>query len=81
VSKLLRLISVVLGIVGLAFLVLAVIYLTKTPHDLPSFIPGHVSHVQKHSRHYTKRAAASIVVAVIAFAGAAAAAIIPGRNA
>jgi hypothetical protein len=48
--------------------VIAVIYLTTTAPDLPSFIPGHVEHV-KHARKYSKRGIAAIAVAVAAFVG------------
>jgi hypothetical protein len=59
--------------VGVVFLVVGFVYLTKTPPDLPSFFPGVVSHPLKnhvYKHKYTKRAAASFVVAVVAFVGA-----------
>jgi uncharacterized membrane protein len=61
--------SWLLIVVGLAFLVLGIIYLTVTAPNLPSFIPGHVGPV-KHAHRYKKRAAASLAVAIVAFAGA-----------
>jgi amino acid permease len=61
--------SWLLIVVGLAFAALCVIYLTLTAPNLPSFVPGHVGHVL-HARHYKKRAAVSLAVAVVAFAGA-----------
>jgi hypothetical protein len=60
--------SWVLIVVGLAFLVVGVLYLTTTASNLPSFIPGHVAHV-KHAGKHSKRGIAAIVVAVAAFGG------------
>jgi amino acid permease len=60
--------SWLLIVVGLAFLVLGVIYLTITGPNLPSFIPGHVGPV-KNAGHYNKRGVASLAVAVAAFVG------------
>jgi hypothetical protein len=60
--------SWLLIVIGLLFIALAVVYLTTTAPDLPSFIPGHVAHV-KHARKYSKRGIAAIVVAVAAFVG------------
>ena len=66
-------ISWVLIVIGLLLIVVGVIYLTTGPLDLPSFIPGAVSHGRKgatYTKKYTKRGIASFVVAVVAFAGA-----------
>jgi len=55
-------------VLGLLFVAIGVIYLTTTAANLPSFIPGHVAHAD--SGKYKKRGLASIVVALVAFAGA-----------
>jgi amino acid permease len=54
-------------VVGVLLVVLGVIYFTTTAANLPSFIPGHIGHAD--SGKYKKRGVASIVVALIAFAG------------
>jgi hypothetical protein len=59
----------VLIVIGLLFVAIGVVYLTKTASHLPSYFPGHVRH-RKHQHHYTKRGAAALVVAVLAFVGA-----------
>jgi amino acid permease len=53
--------------IGLVSVVVGVIYLTTTAANLPSFLPGHVGHAD--SGKYKKRGVASIVVALVAFAG------------
>jgi hypothetical protein len=60
--------SWLLIVVGVIFLVIGIIYLTTTAPNLPSFIPGHVTHV-RHARKYTKRGIAAIAVSVAAFVG------------
>lgn len=62
-------ISWALVVVGLLFVVLAIIYFTTTAPDLPGFIPGHVEHVGR-ARKYSKRGIASILVAMVAFGAA-----------
>jgi Na+/proline symporter len=60
-------------IVGVLFVVLGIIYLTSTPPNLPSFVPGALAHPKpnhKYTHKYTKRAIASFAVAAVAFAGA-----------
>jgi uncharacterized membrane protein len=60
--------SWLLIVVGIAFVVVGVIYLTITAPNLPGFIPGHVAHA-RHARHYTKRGIAAVIVALAAFVG------------
>jgi uncharacterized membrane protein len=56
-------------VIGVIFLIVGIIYATTTAPNLPGFIPGHVGHA-KHARKYSKRAVASVVVAILAFGGA-----------
>jgi branched-subunit amino acid ABC-type transport system permease component len=65
-------ISWVLIVIGVALVVVGIIYLTSTPPNLPSFIPGAVAHPHAHRAYkhkYTKRAIASFIVAALAFIG------------
>jgi len=63
-----RLLAVVAAIVGIALVVVGVIYLAQTEHDIPSFFPGHVSHPSSH--HHVKHGIAAILLglACLAFA-------------
>ena len=78
-------ISLVLVAVALVFLIIGIIYLTKTTNNLPSFMPGRPSaHQLKLAicntgktnrpcftpRHFTKRGIAAIGLAVVALIGA-----------
>lgn len=63
-----RLLAVVAAIVGIALIVVGVIYLALNEHDIPSFFPGHVSHPATH--HHVKHGIAAILLglACLAFA-------------
>ena len=58
-------ISWILIAAGIVFAVVAVIYLTTTANNIPSFFPGHV-HL-RHAGKYTKRGIAAIFAAVVCF--------------
>lgn len=58
--------SIILGVVAVALIVVAVMYLVEPAHQLPSFIPGHTAHG---TRPRTKHGIAAAVVALIAVAG------------
>ena len=53
---------------GVICIVFAVIYLTTTAPNLPSFVPGAVTHV-KHARKYTKRGILALVIGLASFTG------------
>lgn len=56
-----------LAILGLVLIVVAVIYLTKSAEQLPSFFPGHqAGSAHKHSKH----GLAALILAVLSFLGA-----------
>ena len=63
-----RLLAVLAAIVGIALIVIGVIYMAFNEHDLPSFFPGHVSHASSH--HHVKHGVAAILLglACLAFA-------------
>jgi uncharacterized membrane protein HdeD (DUF308 family) len=63
-----RLLALLAVVVGIALIVVGVIYLTETEHQIPSFFPGHVSHPASH--HHVKHGIAAILVglACLAFA-------------
>ena len=66
-------ISWALIVVGVLLIVVGVIYMTKSPLDLPGFLPGAVAHARKgatYKQKYTKRGVAALIVAVGCFAGA-----------
>ena len=47
-----RLLAVLAAVLGIALIVVGVIYLVQNEHDIPSFFPGHFS--QPSSHHHTK---------------------------
>lgn len=55
---------------ALVCLVVAIIYFTFTPEDLPGFLPGHVSESPS-TQHYWKRGAAALLVVLALLAVAA----------
>jgi drug/metabolite transporter (DMT)-like permease len=60
-------VAVLLTVLGIIFVVLAVLYFADTAAKLPSFMPGH----QAGSMHkHTKHGILAAVLAVLAFAGA-----------
>ena len=63
-----RLLAALAALVGLALIVVGVIYLALNEHDIPSFFPGHVSHPASH--HHVKHGIAAILLglACLAFA-------------
>ena len=63
-----RLLAVLAAIVGIALIVVGVIYIALNEHDIPSFFPGHVSHPASH--HHVKHGIAAILLglACLAFA-------------
>jgi len=63
-----RLLAAVAAIVGVALIVVGVIYIALNEHDIPSFFPGHVSHPATH--HHVKHGIAAILLglACLAFA-------------
>jgi hypothetical protein len=56
-------VTVVLAVLGLAFIAVAVVYLTHTAGDLPTFFPGHEA---GSSHHHTKHGVAALAVGLIA---------------
>jgi amino acid permease len=63
-----RLLAVLAAIVGIALIVVGVIYIALNEHSIPSFFPGHVSHPSSH--HHVKHGIAAILLglACLAFA-------------
>jgi hypothetical protein len=57
----------VLIVVGILFVVVAVIYFTTSAADLPSVLPGHKANS---TRHHTKHGTAMLGLAVVAWIGA-----------
>jgi amino acid permease len=63
-----RLLAALAALVGLVLVVVGVIYIALSEHDIPSFFPGHVSHPVSH--HHVKHGIAAILLglACLAFA-------------
>ena len=59
--------AVILGIIGLVFIVVAIIYLAEPAKSLPSFVPGHIA---GSSGHHPLKAVGSLVVGIIFAVGA-----------
>jgi hypothetical protein len=56
-------------VVGIALIVVAVIYFAEPEHSLPSFFPGHASATSAEANHHhTKHGIAALVVALACFA-------------
>ena len=55
-------------VLGIAMIVVAVIYFVTPEHSLPSFFPGHASASDPEaSHHHTKHGIAALVVAIACF--------------
>jgi uncharacterized membrane protein len=63
-----RWLAMLAAIVGIALIVVGVIYIALNEHQIPSFFPGHVSHPSSH--HHVKHGIAAILLglACLAFA-------------
>jgi hypothetical protein len=63
-----RLLALVAALIGIALLVVGVIYIVENEHQIPSFFPGHASHPSSH--HHVKHGIAAILLglACLAFA-------------
>jgi len=61
-----RLLAAVAVVIGIALIVVGVIYLVHNEHDIPSFFPGHSS--QPSSHHHTKHGIAAFVLGLGCFA-------------
>ncbi len=63
-----RLLAALAALVGLILVAVGVIYIALNEHDIPSFLPGHVSHPAGH--HHVKHGIAAILLglACLAFA-------------
>jgi Na+/H+ antiporter NhaD/arsenite permease-like protein len=56
-------------VVGVALIVVAIIYFVQPEHSLPSFFPGHSSATSADANHHhTKHGIAALVVALACFA-------------
>jgi hypothetical protein len=57
------------ALLGVALIVVAIVYFADTAHSLPSFFPGHVSASSSEANHHhTKHGIAALVVALACFA-------------
>jgi hypothetical protein len=55
-------------LLGIVFVVIAVVYFVSTAHGLPSFFPGHVGASSSEApHHHTKHGIAALVVAFACF--------------
>ena len=61
-----RLLAVLAVVIGIALIVIGVIYLVQNEHAIPSFFPGHSS--QPSSHHHTKHGIAAILLGLACFA-------------
>lgn len=63
-----RLLVIAAAVLGIALIVVGVIYMAETEHNIPSFFPGHSS--QPSSHHHVKHGIAAILLglACLAFA-------------
>ena len=65
----LRKLVVPAALLGIALVVVAIVYFVTTAHSLPSFFPGHVSATSGEAgHHHTKHGIAALVVALALFA-------------
>jgi uncharacterized membrane protein HdeD (DUF308 family) len=61
-----RLLAGLATLLGIALVVVGVIYLALNEHDIPSFFPGHVSHPASH--HHVKHGIAAVLLGLACFA-------------
>jgi amino acid permease len=57
----------VCGVLAVVFVIVGVVYFTKTAADLPSFFPGHDAHSTK---HHVKHGIAMVGLAILSLVGA-----------
>ena len=63
-----RVLAIILLIVGIAAIVVGVLYLTQPAHSLPTFFPGYAAHVvAKHTRRGYAGIALGAVLVIIGF--------------
>ncbi|MDP9248730.1 MAG: hypothetical protein M3O95_11675, partial [Candidatus Dormibacteraeota bacterium] len=62
-----RLLTWVLLVAGVALIALGIYFLVTPAHALPSFLPGHITGM---NRHRTKHGAAAITLGIVAWIGA-----------
>ena len=62
-----RFVTALLVVLGIALIVIGVVYLTQTANQLPSFFPGHQA---GSSHHHAKHGVAALILGVLAFLGA-----------
>lgn len=60
-------VTIALVLLGVACVVVGIVYFAETATRLPSFFPGHQA---GDTKHHTKHGIAAVVVGLIAFAGA-----------
>jgi drug/metabolite transporter (DMT)-like permease len=60
--------SVLIALVGVAFLAVGVIYFADSASSLPSFFPGHETVTTSH--HHTKHGVAAVIVGLVLLAAA-----------
>jgi hypothetical protein len=60
-------VTALLALLGVALIIIAIVYFTKTSDHLPSFFPGYDT---KHAYHHTKHGIAALLVGVLALIGA-----------
>jgi hypothetical protein len=60
-------VTVALVVIGLALIVVSIVYFTETAANLPSFFPGHQA---GDTHHHTKHGLAALAVGLVAFIGA-----------
>jgi hypothetical protein len=63
-------VPVLLGLLGVVLIVIAVVYFTKTAHQLPAFFPGHEASKAGTHHHHTKHGILALVLGVLALIGA-----------
>lgn len=61
-----KLLSILLAVVGVALVVVAVVYFAEPAHSLPAFFPGHAVHARGGHKHGIKHGVAALVVGLIA---------------
>ena len=67
-----RLLAIVIFIVGVAAIVVGVLYVTQPAHSLPTFIPGYAAHsIAKHTKRGYAGIALGAVLVIIAIVVAA----------
>ena len=63
-------VPVLLVLLGVAFIVIAVVYFANSAHQLPAFFPGHDTHTAAIHHHHMRHGLTALTLGIISLIGA-----------